>query len=103
MRQRLLAAAAILCLSAFTVYPSFVVLDHTDPVTNRTFRAVSLEDYRLALAGKGPFPYQWRMLGNWAVAAGERLTGADPHAVDVVLTVSEGDPVRIVSVALVGN
>ena len=88
MRHRVAAAVAILCLSAFSVYTSYVVLDHTDPVTNRTFRAVSLEDYRLAVAGHGPFPYQWRMLGNWTVAAGERLTGADPHAVDLVLKVT---------------
>jgi hypothetical protein len=88
MRQRLMTALAIVCLSGFSVYTSFVVLDHTDPVTNRTFRAVSLEDYRLALSGHGPFPYQWRMLGNWAVAAGERVTGADPHAIDLVLKVT---------------
>jgi hypothetical protein len=49
--SRVVAALALLCLSGFAVYPSYVVLDHTDYVTGRTFRAVSLEDYQLALAG----------------------------------------------------
>lgn len=80
-------AVALICGSAFAVYPSFVQLDMTDPVTHRTFRAVSEEDYRLALAGQAPFPYQWRTLGPWTVRAGERVTGADPHAVDVVVKV----------------
>jgi hypothetical protein len=83
----LLAAAAI-CTAIFAVYPSVVQLDMTDPVTHRTFRAVSAEDYGNAIAGRAPFPYQWRMLGPWVVRAGERATHADPHAVDVAVKVA---------------
>lgn len=86
--RRVAAAFAILCLSGFAVYSSYVVLDHTDYYTGRTFRALSLENYQLALSGTAQFPYQWRMLGPWAVWLGSRVTGADPHAVDVVLKVA---------------
>jgi hypothetical protein len=79
------AAFAVLCLSGFAVYSSYVVLDHTDDYTGRTFRALSLENYQLALSGMAPFPYQWRMLGPWAVRLGSRVTGADPHAVDMAV------------------
>jgi hypothetical protein len=88
---RLLAlarASGIVCLAIFAVYPSVVQLDMTDPVTHRTFRDVSAEDYRRAIDGTAPFPYQWRMLGPWLVRAGERLTDRDPHAVDVVVKVA---------------
>jgi hypothetical protein len=83
----LLLVGAI-CTAIFAVYPSVVQLDMTDPVTHRTFRDVSAEDYDKAIAGQAPFPYQWRMLGPWIVRAGERATHADPHAVDVVVKVA---------------
>jgi hypothetical protein len=90
MPQRLLApvlSVGLLCSAIFAVYPSVVQLDMTDPVTHRTFRDVSEEDYRRAIHGQALFPYQWRMLGPWLVRLGERISGADPHAVDVVVKV----------------
>ena len=87
-RIRVPIIIGLVCGAAFAVYPSFVQLDMTDPVTRRTFRAVSAEDYRLALDGRAPFPYQWRMLGPWVVRAGERATGADPHAIDAGVKVA---------------
>lgn len=87
MSRSFVAAIAVLCLSALSVYTSYTTLDNADPWFHRTFRAASVERHQLALAGQEEFPFQWRMLGDWAVKAGERLTGADPHAVDVVLKV----------------
>ncbi len=86
--RTVIVAIGLVCGSVFAVYPSVVQLDMTDPVRHRTFRASSTDEYRQALAGQAPFPYQWRMLGPWIVRAGERLTGADPHAVDVVAKVA---------------
>jgi hypothetical protein len=45
----------------------------------------SVQEYHRALGGTVEFPYQWRLLGTYLVRAGERLTGADPNAVAVVL------------------
>lgn len=82
-RPRLLLAAAILLsLSGWVVYTRFVDLRALDLITNQTYRDLSLRQYRDTLAGALSFPAQWRLLGFWLVRGGERLTGADPHAID---------------------
>jgi hypothetical protein len=89
--QRLLSlcrAVGVISAAVFAVYPSVVQLDMTDPVTRRTFRDVSEEDYRRAIDGHAPFPYQWRMLGPWLVRAGERTVRVDPHAIDATVKVA---------------
>jgi hypothetical protein len=81
------AGVALVCLAGFSVYTSYVSLDHTDYVTGRTFRAVSPK-----ITG-----WRWRVAAGFRIsgassvtgwfAAGERATGADPHAVDVITKV----------------
>jgi len=86
--RALLVAVGLVCGSAFAVYPSFVQLDMTDAVTHRVVRDVSLDDYRQAVDGRAPFPYQWRMLGPWIVRAGERALHVDPHAIDAAVRIA---------------
>ena len=85
--RALIVAIGLVCGSAFAVYPSFVQLDMTDQVRHRIVRDESAEEYRQAIAGRAPFPYQWRMLGPWIVRAGERTLHVDPHIVDVTVRV----------------
>jgi hypothetical protein len=80
-------ALALACFSVLTVYTQYVFLNTTDNVTHRGFRELSLEQYHDTLDGRRPFPYQWRVAGPWIVRAGERLTGIDPHAIDVVVKI----------------
>lgn len=75
--------AAILCLSVLAVYATSLTLWMRDLRTGIVFRDESLQEYRQALVGTRDFPYQWRLAGVYLVRVGERLTGADPHAVDV--------------------
>ena len=89
--RSLILSIGLVCGSMFAVYPSFVQLDMTDPVTRRVVRDVSIDEYRQAVEGRAPFPYQWRMLGPWIVRAGEIALHVDPHAIDL--------PVRIAALA----
>lgn len=86
--RALIVSLGLVCGSAFAVYPSYVQLDMTDPVRHRIVRDVSNEEYRQAIDGRAPFPYQWRMLGPWIVHAGELSLRADPHPIDVAVRVA---------------
>ena len=87
-RAKLLAAAAVLCASMWTVYTQYVVLPMTDHVTGRTFYDQSLEQYQQTLNGTRAFPYQWRVAGPYLVKLGETITGHDPNAIDLVFKVA---------------
>jgi hypothetical protein len=78
-----IAFAAIAGFSALTVYCTWMSIHSIDIDTGLVAPVESLRHYRQALAGTRPFPYQWRLLGDYVVYAIERLTGADPHAIDV--------------------
>ncbi len=88
LQARAFVIAGVICFSLLTVYTQYVFLNTTDHVTGRPFRDLSLEDYHDTLAGRRTFPYQWRVAGAWIVRAGETITGADPHAIDVVVKVT---------------
>jgi hypothetical protein len=95
------------CSSWWVVYTRYVDLYAISQVANRPFRDWSLEQYSQTLAGARPFPYQWRVLGFWSVAALQRLTGADHHLIDafiktVALTISSG-LLYLFATALVGE
>lgn len=87
-RVKLLAVAAVLCASLWTVYTQYVVLPMTDHVTGRTFYDQSLEQYQQTLDGTRAFPYQWRVAGPWLVKLGETITGHDPNAIDLVVKIA---------------
>jgi hypothetical protein len=76
---------AIVAFSALTVYCTWVSIHSIDIDTGLVAPAESLKHYRQALAGTRPFPYQWRLLGDYIVYAIERITGGDPHAIDVIV------------------
>jgi hypothetical protein len=86
-RAKLLAAAALICASIWTVYTQYVALPMTDHVTGRTFREQSLEQYQQILDGTRPFPYQWRIAGPRLVKLGSSVANTDPHLVDLGLKV----------------
>lgn len=71
--------------STLAVYVTYGSIHVMDTVTRTVYVDDSLQHYHQALNGERAFPYQWRLLGVHLVRAGERLTGADPHAVDVVV------------------
>ena len=74
-------------LSILTVYSTFGSIHDMGMETRAVYAEQSLREYRDALSGDRAFPYQWRLLGVYLVYAGERLTGLDPHAVDVSVKV----------------
>ena len=76
---------ALLIFSGWSVYTRYVDLNAFDLVTNMPFRDLSMSQYRDTLAGTRAFPYQWRVLAFWMVRAGERVTGLDPHVIDVAI------------------
>ena len=75
----------IASFSALAVYCSSLSLHTIDVGTGSVAATESLKAYREALAGLREFPYQWRLLGVYLVYAGERLTGLDPHVVDIAV------------------
>lgn len=77
-------ALTIVGFSVLAVYCIFISLHTIDAGSGSVTSTESLKLYREALAGLRDFPYQWRLLGVYLVYAGERLTGLDPHVVDVV-------------------
>lgn len=77
--------AAIVCFSILTVYTTYVSIYTKDVRTGAVYREDSLTQYHQGLDGTRAFPYRWRLLGIYIVFAGEKLTGLDPHAVDVVV------------------
>jgi hypothetical protein len=74
--------------SVLAVYCTSMSLSTIDVATGTVARTESLKLYRDALAGLRDFPYQWRLLGIYLVYAGERLTGVDPHVVDLAAKVA---------------
>src|SRR5262245_33335824 len=81
-----LPAALVLCILAFsalTVYAMAMALYTADVETGAANATQSLNQYHQALEGWRGRPYQWRLLGIYLVRAGERMSGASPHAVDV--------------------
>jgi len=77
--------ATIAGFTIVTVYCTTLTVYMTEVASGAIVERESLKLYRQTLAGTAEFPFQWRVLGTYLVAAGERLTGASPHAVDVVL------------------
>jgi len=73
--------------SILAVYVTYGSIHVMDTGTRTVYADDSLQHYHQALNGERAFPYQWRLLGVHLVRAGERLTGASPHAVDVVTKV----------------
>ena len=84
-RIRPIVLAVIIGFSILAVYCTYVSIHTIDAVTGENAEAASLTHYHQALDGVRDFPYQWRLLGVYLVYGGERLTGASPHGVDVVL------------------
>lgn len=78
-------ALTIVGLSVMAMYCMAVSLHTIDVGTGSVAATESLKQYREALGGNRDFPYQWRLLGIYLVYAGERLTGLDPHALDIVV------------------
>ena len=84
-RIRPVIFAIIAGFSILSVYCTYVSIHTTDSQTGEVAEAASLDHYHQALEGVRDFPYQWRLLGIYMVYGGQRLTGASPHTVDVVL------------------
>jgi hypothetical protein len=80
-------AALLAGFSILAVYVTSGSLHVMDLQTRTVYADESLHHYEQALNGERAFPYQWRLLGVYMVSAGERLSGADPHAVDVATKV----------------
>jgi hypothetical protein len=76
---------SIFAFSALTVYGTAMALYTADVETGAANATQSLNQYHQALEGWRGLPYQWRLLGIYLVRAGERMSGATPHAVDVVV------------------
>lgn len=83
-RQTWIVAGFLAGFSVLAVYVTYGSIHVMDMGTRTVFADESLQHYHQALNGERAFPYQWRLLGVHLVRAGERLTGANPHAVDVV-------------------
>ena len=77
--------ASIAGFTMIAMYCMYVSLHTIDVGTGSVAATESLKQYHQALEGGRDFPYQWRLLGIYLVFAGERLTGLNPHAVDVVV------------------
>jgi len=84
-RQQAALLAALVVFSFWAVYTSYVTIHFFDPATNMTFRELSQLWYERTLAGKQPFPYQWRMLGFASVRTVEAITRLDPHVIDLAI------------------
>lgn len=84
IRPAWILAAFLAGFSILAVYVTYGSIHVMDTGTRAVYADDSLEHYRQALNGERAFPYQWRLLGVHLVHAGERLTGANPHTVDVV-------------------
>lgn len=82
--QTWLIAGLLAGFSTLAVYVTYGSIRVMDTGTRTVYADESLEHYRQALNGERAFPYQWRLLGVHLVRTGERLSGADPHTVDVV-------------------
>jgi len=78
----------VICsFSVLAVYCTSMSLATIDVGTGTVAATESLKLYRDALAGVRDFPYQWRLLGVYIVYAGERVSGLDPHAIDLAVKV----------------
>jgi hypothetical protein len=75
----------IASFSLLAVYCTSMSLYTIDVATGSVAATESLKLYREALAGARDFPYQWRLLGVYLVYAGERVSGLEPHTVDLAL------------------
>lgn len=75
----------IVGFAMLTVYCTYVSIHTIDVGTGAVAAEESLRQYHDALSGTRAFPYQWRLLGVYLVYIPERLTGFDPHAIDVVV------------------
>ena len=84
-RPSWMLAGLLAGFSVLTVYVTYGSIHVQDLGTGERYAEVSLEHYHQALNGERAFPYQWRLLGVYLVRAGERLTSADPHLVDVAV------------------
>lgn len=87
-RGRQLSPAIVLTVAAYsvlTVYGICVSLHSIDADTGTVAATESLKVYREAVAGLRDFPYQWRLLGVYLVYGIERVTGFDPHAIDIAV------------------
>ena len=76
-------ASLLAGFSILAVYVTYGSVHVMDMRTRTVYADESLHHYAQTLNGERAFPYQWRLLGVHMVRAGERLTGASPHAVDV--------------------
>jgi hypothetical protein len=83
--EKALLLAALVMLSFWSVYTSYITIHYFDLATNMTFRELSQLWYDRTLAGTQPFPYQWRMLAFVVVAALESATHLDPHLIDLAV------------------
>jgi hypothetical protein len=83
--QAWMIAGFLAGFSILAVYVTYGSIRVMDTGTRTVYADESLEHYRQTLNGERAFPYQWRLLGTHVVRAGERLTGVDPHTVDVVV------------------
>lgn len=79
--------ALIAGCSILAVYGTYGSIHDMDMGTRVVYAEQSLREYHDALNGTRAFPYQWRLLGVYIVYAGERVTGLDPHAIDVTAKV----------------
>lgn len=86
-RQTWLIAGLLAGFSILAVYVTYGSIHVIDAGTRTVYADESLQHYHQALNGERAFPYQWRLLGVHLVRAGERLTGAHPHSVDVVVKI----------------
>jgi hypothetical protein len=78
-------AVAIAAFCVIAVYSTAMSL-HTIDIESRSVAAdVSISEYHDMLAGVRGYPYQWRLLGTYLVYAGERMTGLDPHPIDLAV------------------
>lgn len=83
-RQTWIIVGLLAGFSILAVYVTYGSIHAMDTATRTVHADESLHHYQQALTGERAFPYQWRLLGVYLVRAGERLTGANPHTVDVV-------------------
>ena len=81
---RLTLGVALVALAWWVVYTGHISLNYRT-IDGASFRELSRAAHEESLQGARPLPYQWRALGSWAVALGERLAGLDPHLVDAAL------------------
>jgi hypothetical protein len=73
------------CFSILSVYCTYASIHASDVDTGVVYAKESVSQYRDALNGTRAFPYQWRLLGVYLVYFGERATGWNPNAIDIVV------------------